>query len=72
MLIGLLFEHANKRKRNLWQPLEPVWKLFSQRSELYTMSRVSQPALAALFVNGLAPEISGWDKRQKIGWEATA
>lgn len=45
--------------------------LFLRNSGVYTINEVTQPALAALFVNGLSPEISKLGKRQKIGWEAT-
>lgn len=65
-LIGLLYKLGNKNKVNLWQTLNPL-----QHLGFCTVDKITQPALAALFVNGLSPEISGLIKIQKTGWEAT-
>lgn len=45
--------------------------LLLQHLGFRTIDKITQPALAALFVNELSPEISGLIKRQKTGWEAT-
>ena len=41
-------------------------------SVLHTINEIIQPALAALFVNVLSPEMNGLIKMQKIGCEATS
>lgn len=43
--------------------------LFSQHSEFHSINEVTQPALAALFVNRFSPEINGLIKMQKKRWE---
>lgn len=50
---------------NLWQTLEALWKLSSLAFWVPTINEVTQPAVAALFVNRLPPEISGLIKMQK-------
>lgn len=46
--------------------------LFLWHSGFHAINDVTQPTLAALFINGLSSEISGLIKRQKLGWEATS
>lgn len=41
------------------------------KAGLEALPKVTQPALAALFVSGLSPEISGSLKRQNMWWEGT-
>lgn len=60
-------------RRLIWQNLKLVWKaIFYGHSGFYTIKEVTQPALAAFFVNGLPSEISELLKRHKIGWEVTS
>lgn len=54
---------------NLWQILACLEALFPQHSEFHSINEVTQPALAALFVNRFSPEINGLIKMQKRRWE---
>lgn len=66
-LIGLFFKHANRHtKMNLCHSLNPLLEaLFLWHSGLHIINKVTQPALAAFFVNGLSSKISGLIKGQK-------
>lgn len=69
-----IIQTGKQKKEESDRLLRPVWKeaLSVQHSRFYTRKEVTQPALAALFVNVLSPETRGLIKRQKIGWEVTS
>ena len=72
MLIGLIIQTCKQKKCESVADFKVgLEALFLWHSGLHAIN-VTQPTLAALFINGLAPEISGLIKRQKIGWETTS